>query len=284
MFKPKIAQSDYTPTMLPHTRKEVFIDVVKLHFKDLFLCGVMTLIFSLPMHIIKLLEDFYISSVNSKIPSDATARQLNEAYNNILAFKNFTAIIGIIFILIFAVGFSGLMRVIRQYAWEENVFFVNDFFKGIKQNIKQTLLLGLIVGIMYAVSVYYYNSAPDDSGAVSYMFLIPLGVFILIVIPVAAYMTVCIPVYTNSFKQNIIIGLLLFTKHPIKTLLILAVFGILFFSYFMSSLYAHLLGRILCSLAAPFIMLAWYLFTYNQLDKYINHRNHPELVGRGTFQ
>lgn len=283
MFEPKTAKTDYTQAMLPHTRKEVFIDVVKLHFRELLLCGVIVFLFSLPMHILTLFEDAYIANINSGLPENATSQQLGDAYNELIAFQNFGAVMDVVFILIFSIGFSGLMRVIRQYAWEENVFFWHDFCKGIRQNIKHTSLLGLIVGVMYAICVYYYNTAPQGEGAVSYMFLIPVGIFILMVIPVAAYMTVCIPVYTNNFKQNFFLGLYLFGRSPVKTLLILAAFGVLFVSYLMSSVYAHLLGRLFCSFASPFIMLVWTLFTYDQLDKYVNPKSHPQLVGRGTF-
>lgn len=283
MFKPKTANKDYTQAMLPHTRKEVFLDVVKLHFRELLLCGVIVFIFSLPMHILKLLEDAYIANVSSSLPNDATAQQISDAEGSIIVFKNFKAIIGIPLMLVFSIGFAGLMRIIRQYAWEENVFFFNDFFKGIKQNAKHTLLLGLTVSVMYAICVYYYNTAPQDEGAVSFMFLIPVGIFILIVIPISAYMTVCIPVYTNTFRQNCLMGLYIFGKSPIKTLAVLAAFSLIFVSYIMSGIYAHLLGRLFCSFVSPFIMLAWYLFAYNQLDKHVNSKGHPELVGKGTF-
>lgn len=282
MFKPKSAKTDYTRAMLPHTRKEVFFDVVKLHFRELLLCGVIVLVFSLPMHLLTLLEDGYVSTINAQLPENPTEEQLRAAYDSVRAFGNFKAIVDAVLLLIFSIGFSGLMRVIRQYAWGENVFFTTDFFKGIRQNIKQTLLLALIIGILYAVCVLYYNAAPQDPGAVSYMFLIPVGLFILLVIPIAAYMTVCIPVYTNSFGQNAFMGLYLFVKSPLKTYGALIACGAVFISYLFSSVYAHLLGRLFCSFAAPFVMLAWYLFAYNRLDRFVNEKEHPELVGRGT--
>lgn len=80
MFKPKIAKTDYTEAMLPHTRKEVFFDVVKLHFRELILCGVIVFAFSLPMHILTLLEDAYAVNINAQLPENATVEQLQAAY------------------------------------------------------------------------------------------------------------------------------------------------------------------------------------------------------------
>lgn len=58
---------------------------------------------------------------------------------------------------IFSVFLSGMLRVIRQYSWEENVFFGFDMIEGIKQNVGQILTLFVLVGIINSFIVYACN-------------------------------------------------------------------------------------------------------------------------------
>ncbi|MBQ0098943.1 MAG: hypothetical protein KBS91_00145, partial [Firmicutes bacterium] len=58
----------------------------------------------------------------------------------------------IVFIII-AIGVSGGAYVMRNMVWTEGIFVSNDFWRGIKQNAKQLILLYLIVSIFVYMSL-----------------------------------------------------------------------------------------------------------------------------------
>jgi len=59
LFKPKTAKKDFEKAMLPQNRRQVFLDVVSLHWGKLFLLGLLCFPFSLPLHIVTVLQDIY---------------------------------------------------------------------------------------------------------------------------------------------------------------------------------------------------------------------------------
>ena len=281
LFKP--STKEYTQDMLPQNRRQVFFDVVKLHFTKLLFLGLIIFAFSLPLHLSSLFGDIYVGNINAKI-METTGEQQKELISQVIAFDNLRALVNIALWIIFAVGFSGVQRVVRQYAWEQNVFTGHDFATGVKQNVGQNVLLALIVGGCYALAVAAYNMASQISGALAVVFMLPVGIFIFLVIPMCAYATVTIPIYGNKFKNNLWIALTLYLKHPLKTFLALLCCGFLLVLLFIPNLYCHIVGRIALSFMAPFAMLGFYLFSFNMLDDIVNKDKHPELVGLGTFK
>lgn len=280
-FKPKMAPKDFQKAMLPQNRKQVFWDVVKLHWGKLFLLGLLAFAFSLPLHITALTQDFFAL----KLLSAGTSEELGQAVLQWISNSNTTALIEIPCLAVFAIGFAGLIRVVRQFAWEDNMFFRYDFVTGIRQNTAQMILLAVFVGFGRFVSNYILNlSLLITEGVVySYLGIIPTVVLSILCIPAVAYATVCIAVYGNSFRQNIRIGFMLYARHPWKTLLA-AVCGLLIFAFqCIPNFYTIVFGRVISSVLVPFIMLGWVLFTFDALDEHINPQFHPELIGKGTF-
>ncbi len=283
MFKPKIAAQDYSVSMLPHNRKEVFFDVFKLHWKSFLAYGLLIFLFSLPMHFFALIEKSYEATVMQGYESLSQDKQ-QEIYVNLLSMRNTRAVFNILSYLLLSVGIAGLIRVVRQYAWEENVFFGTDFSTGIKQNIGQMALLGLIVGVISALSVYAYNlSALTTNKLISIVLMLPVGFSIFIVLPTVAYTVVSISIYSNKFSQNLLTGLAIAAKAPFKTFLALICCFIPFIPQVIPNIYCIVFGRLVGCLLAPLVMLGWFLFASNQFDKYINADKFPTLVGRGTY-
>ena len=66
LFRIKPAKTDYTDSMLPKNRKEVFGDVFKLHWKSFLLLGLITLIFSVPFIFIDIYEFFSIINIENE--------------------------------------------------------------------------------------------------------------------------------------------------------------------------------------------------------------------------
>jgi len=283
LFKIKAAKYDYTPQMLPQNRKQVFFDVVKLHYAQLLSLGFILILFSLPLLISQILQDNMTSSIISKLTDASTEEEISTAYKNITAAENLRAVINVALFMLYSVGFSGVIRVVRQYAWEQNVRLMTDFSKGVKQNIGQMLFTAFIGGLIYALCVYAVNLASLSSGAISWLLYMPVAISVMIVFPVICYTVIAISVYSNKWWKNLKIGFAVFAKSPFKTLLAVLCCIIIYIPQCIPNFYCHVIGRIVSSLLTPFALLGWLLFSFNQLDKFVNITLFPSVVGKGTF-
>ena len=273
---------DYTAAMLPHNRKEVFFDVVKLHWKGFLLLGFVVLICQAAHILLGILQDLYLVGIGNGIPEVNKETYLQEARYVVLRFCNVRAIAEGIMLAIFSIVFSGMVRIIRQYAWLENVQIFPDMIHGIKQNAKQMIMLGIIMGIIYAacfslLSIVLYS----DRGTL--FMVIPIGMSMLLALPVAGYVAVSISLYSNSFLSNIKLGFYLYLRAPWKTLLALVCCAGFYLTYLINNPICHVVFPIMGSVLFPFSVLGWTLFSYDQLDRFINKESFPELVGRGTY-
>ncbi len=278
-FRQKAAARDYGLHMLPKTRKAVFWDAVKLQGWKLLLLGLLLLAFSLPIHLLALAEDLYLAQLYAQTPQPSmevlTARAVD--------ISNLRALLNIPFLLLTSLALAGAGHMLRQYAWGEPVVFWYDFRKGIRQNGWQMAALGLIAGLWNALCVYCGNlSYTQAEGLAAYLVYLPAAAGLLLLVPLGAIMTACIPVYSNRFAQNCRLAAVLLLHEPARLYGALLCLGIGFVSFLIPNFYCHLFGRLLLTVLVPFLMLGWYLICYALLDRKVNPRFFPQLVGRGT--
>lgn len=271
--------------MLPQTRKEVFFDVMKLHGFDLLMLGGLLFIAFLPVLIITVVNDAYEMQRMAEVTKNSSPEALHEVYVAVASFRNSSAFINIPCYLIFAVAFAGMLRLIRQYATEEIVFFWQDFWKGIRQNGKQIMLLATVMGVCNAVGRYLIsNGRFAQGGKTGLIGLIFCALTVFVFLPAWGYMTVLIAIYDNTFLQNMQLAFALYAKTLGKTLLVQVALGAVLLVSFLPNFVCHLLGRILGILLLPVSMLIWSLFVLEQLDRYINPLYFPELTGKGLYK
>lgn len=279
-----VSEVPFSADMLPHNRKELWLDVVKLHYLELIIIGMVMFVFAMPMILNMLATDVYTAEMSGQLSETAPREQYMAVLESVSAAQITSAAVNIPLFAIFAIGLSGLLRITRQYAWGEVVTPTHDFVVGIKQNIKQTVCLAGITGIVYAACQYISYLAKINENPVAHSVssaCIMLAVFFLL--PVGAYMLVCIPVYNNTFAQNFVQGFALYMKAPVKTLVGLMGFGGLFLLFLIPNTVVHFALTVLLVLGSPFLLLGWFLFTYNQMDRFINNEKHPELVNKGLY-
>lgn len=281
-FRLKKAEKDFTPDMLPTTRKGVFKDVVKLHFWMLIKLGLLLLLFSAPIHILAGIEQIYVAYLHETIGT-ATPEAVAQVTYQAVFVSNLRAAINIPLLMLFSVGFSGIMRVMRQFAWGENVSFGHDFAVGVKQNFRQMLILSFIVGLYGFICVFIANTSyTADSVAITYAVYIPMALGVLLM-PAAAIMTVCIPVYSNTFMQNLRVSFALYFKTFFKSILAILCAGALFVTFFIPNFYVCFFGRLVATVSIPFGMLGFYLYVLQQLDRYVNAGRFNSLIGKGLY-
>ena len=279
----KSAKVDFQMANLPQTRKEVFADVLKIHWRSFLGFAFLFLLFTVPFHLLGIKDDIIQMNIIKDF-ANMTAEQQQAAILQVLSVKNTSAVLNIGSFVIFAVFLSGMFRVIRQYSWEENVFFGYDMIQGIKQNIGQFLPLFLLVGVANSFIVYAYNylSLATDSTSIILLSMAVCAV-ILIGVPTLAYTLVSVSLYDNSLIGHIKLGAVMAFKTPFKSICMLALFLLPFSIVIVPNIACHIIGRLIGSLCLPVVLLAWYLFALDRFDEFVNKTKFPELVGRGTF-
>ncbi len=283
-YKNKSASREFSPSMLPTTRKEVFFDVLKIHWGKFLVYGALVLLFSLPIHAIALLEDSNIIQITEAM-QEASAEQIQAGYSMIAALQVLFALAKVPFLIFLALFLAGLARVIRQYAWGENVAFWSDFFEGIKTNSLSFTALFILGGLINAGTVYCTGRAGIASSFFEQMLLnLPLMAFIILLVPIFAYATVILTIYKTNIVKATFTALTLYIKAPFKTLLALILCAIPFVAHIIPILICHLLGRLICCFLVPLVFLGWYLFCLDKLDKFVNEKNYPSLVGKGLYK
>ena len=275
--KTKKAAKDFEQSMLPQTRRAIFFDVVKLQWRKLLLLAAILLVAAIPLLVIAVYEDTYLLTAleDPDIPQETIPALIAPLHI-------FCAVLSCPCIVLFFLGLSGVIRVIRQLAWEENALILPDFMIGFRQNWKQFLPTGMLFGFSYALAKIGWHSAMATQANSVWIQGILLGLLIFLIAPLAACCIVVIAVYNNGFWNNLKLAAYVYLKSPIKSVVgMLLAFGPGIAVWLIPSLQLHLIGSIPAIVVFTLGLLGWVLFTYNQLDKHYNAQQYPELVGKG---
>lgn len=269
--KLKCTADDYTENDLPLSRKDVFSDCYKEHFRLIFNLGLLCLLFLVPIIIIMFLRDIYVISAVSAL-EEQTAESLTAIYYQAEVFYGLFQILAQ---TLFAVLFAGVVQVLRQMLWNEPVFFGDDFKRGLKSN---SLRYGATVFIL---SVMNYITNVFTGGVLYYILG---GFFLAIILPVAIWFLINGIYYKLSVWASLKNAVLLYIKTVPVTILLLV--GTIVPFWLISNLIPVLLIKYLVLLVfyilyvVPLTM-CWILYASHIYDKYINNEHYPEIYRKG---
>lgn len=276
-MKQKVAKTDFSEQNLPHNRKEVFFDCVKLYWQKLLLLGLIMLACAVPLLTVSAVCDTVQQGLSRQLEDGVIDKV---AYNGQTAWLRFAeALIDIPCYVIVCVGLSGTVRVTRQMIWAEPLFFANDFADGVKQNLPTFCLSGLATGL---IKVYLAFAESSGGGLLSYL---PAGVVTIVVLPTTLWMMSASTIYNIKLGKNISNAFVLYIKTPFVTWLFIALF--------LSVAVLKLIGLVAvrCIFLAVFVvvmlpifMLLWQLVSYSYFDKFINKQAYPEIVDKGIWR
>ena len=184
-MKQKASRVDYSKAMLPRTRKAEFLDCFKMNYVLLIKCGLVLFAFALPLITFSLLMDFYYISIMEHATEAVEQTKLIFFY-----LYNLGAVILCVPIV---VALSGLTHILRNFVWQEGIFFGSDFASGIKENTGKNLLFFLIVGIFYLLSYFIYSLF-----AVPLISYAPLFIFGFVIFPIFLWGLFL----NNTYKSN----------------------------------------------------------------------------------
>lgn len=278
MKKKAVSDVNYTLAELPHTRREVFVDVVKLYGRELVNCGLILLVFALPMLIVNFEKSINLLSWTS---GDIGKEELE----GIILSDGIFSTINVIGYAIFFIGLSGAARVIRQLAWEEPVYLRVDFPNGIRQNVKSYLFLGLLTGCWVLLSRYCAGRVLLDTAVSVLVNFLPTLLGMAVLLPVLLYGLAANAVYANPFGGNLRVALLLYLKHPLKSLLLALLLCLpLLVGQILPGAVLQIVVQAAAVVFTPLLLLVWFLWSFDRMDEVINRTHYPELVGKGLVR
>ena len=276
-MKQKAAKTDFSEQNLPHNRREVLFDCIKLYWQKLLLLGLILLACAVPLLAVSAVCDTVQQGLLQQL-SDGVIDKV--AYNGQVAWLGLVeALIDIPCYVIVCVGLSGTVRVTRQMIWAEPLFFANDFADGIKQNWLTFCLCGFTISLL---NVYLAFTESSGGGFFAYL---PLGVVAIVVLPMALWMMAASSVYNIGIGKNTTNSFVLYIKTPFVTWLFVALFA----SVAMFDLIGFVAVRCICVavfvvVLLPVFTLLWQLVCYSYFDKFINKQAYPEIVDKGIWR
>lgn len=276
-MKQKASKTDFTEQQLPHNRREVFFDCLKLYWRKLLWIGLLLLAFSAPY----LVADAVLATVRSGLHRMLVDGVLSapEYAGQTAWLRLIEATVNIPCYMILCIGLSGAARVIRQMLWGEPLFFAKDFADGIKQNWRTFMLCGIAWGVM---SVYLAVADAGQGGLVAYL---PLGVAAIIVLPTALYMMSASAVYNIKLGKNIVNSFILYVKTPFVTWLFVLLLASSVALDMIGFIAVRCISRILwIAVLLPLLMMLWQLVSYATFDRYINQQAYPEIYDKGVYR
>ena len=288
----------YARASLPSNRWELFWDIFKGRFWKLVVINLLVLLFFIPLFILLFMRSNAIASYGASMPFaqgfgvgyQAPVSLIGYEQQIVLNVNLIAYLLLPIAVMIAAVGVSGGAYVIRNMVWTEGIFVANDFWRGIRLNIKPMLFIGLTYSLVFyltrlAVSVADYSIAVGAelkwlfviSKIFSIVFLIFYSVMTMHMITMAVtYELKFRALFKNSFLFTL--GLL---PHSIFFLFL----GFLPFLLAMLGGFFLAIGIIVILLLGfSVLLLIWTNFCQWSYDKFINDKVQGAKKNRGIYE
>lgn len=296
--KMEISAQEAKRLRLPTTRKQQYWDILKSQFTNLFKVNLLTVLLAIPFLlvafiVIPVLKEYvgtqfdftgnigigYPGSVSNTVVAEATVLQTSLPLYLFL----------IPTIALLGIPVSGLMYVMRNLVWGENITVRVDYWKGIKLGWKQYLIAFSIIGILvsgFLTSMSMYNlqqlvEAVDFFGVVALVLSI-IGMVLLASITI--YILPMMAMYKMSFyklvKNSVILSIAMFPYTFLMLLLTAAPF-----------LLAEMLGQMIGMFIYTFILfvgvsmltLMWTVYVQFVLDTTVNAKAKNAAYKRGIY-
>lgn len=261
---------------LPHNRWQVFTDRLRTHFGRFLLCGLILLVFALPLFAVRMYADLSVAKLYDSYKQGLlTADDYNGAVSTVTLVASACNVVGY---LVLSVGLSGVIRQVRQMAWSQPLSFGSDFAVGVKQNACRYLIVFFVLGLLNAFDAVVMQTRND---VLSY---IPLCLYVFILLPSALHMLVQVAIYNHKFGDIFATSAFVY----LKTLPVSILFSVLFMSYGLFDMISSFAVRYICKalfvVLLPIGILGWFLYVCSALDKYVNKQSYPQLVDKGVWR
>ena len=202
-------------------------------------------------------------------------------------------IVGIVktlMLMIFSLGISGSVRIIKKLIWAEGIEFLHDFKVGIQENWRKMIQLFLLIGIVSTVNrtTPYILSQTTMLTELSYTALrsVLTSVSVLLLVPIAAFVFSQIVFYENRFLSMCINSIAFCGKTILSTYGLLAIICIpcAIVNHFCNISVQIVVYSFAAVILLPLILMVWLLYSCYIFDRYVNPTFYPEIIDKGIWR
>ena len=293
MFKKKVAETDFNKSLLPHNRKEQFSFIFKNRKRELFYIGLLLFIFIIPIIVgfgfynvlINILYNDY-KSASVGLTGDDLIKAYETYRTSYVMYTDIFSLAMIGGLIVFGIGVSGVIYLIRNLYWGELFFFKESFFKGIKQNALMVCLIFAIYGVINWLCIHIFVLDINE-----WLKVIPVIAQYVFILPLAVLMIYLCTIYKEHYFTLLRIALIIFLKHlptmSLFSLMVLYFYSLLILpnviNYFSIAI-IYPIFMVLIILIEPLALGAYFVTLSRFLDNMINQKNYPELVDKGLYK
>lgn len=288
----------YARASLPSNRWELFWDIFKGRFWKLVLVNLLVLLFFIPLFALIFFRSAVISGYGANLPFAQGFGVGYQAPESLVGYAeqvvlNVNLIIYLfmpVALMIAAIGVSGGAYVIRNMVWTEGIFVANDFWRGIKQNIKSMLFIAIAYSVVFyfaalAVTVADYNIAVNNGPAWLFVISKIFSIITLIVYSVMTMHMITMSVTYDLKFRALLKNSFLFTIGLFPQNAFFLFLGALPFLLFMLGSFFIVIAVILVILLAfSVLLLSWTDFCQWAYDKFINDKVPGAKKNRGIYE
>ena len=288
MKKTKFNSQDYSIDNLPSNRIEVFFDVIRNHWKTLLSIGLFLLLFMIPLLTLEIIDEIFSIQLIGMHQSEEIDNQTLSMYLQMTYFID--GIVKTLMLMIFSLGISGSVRLIKKLIWAEGIEFLHDFKMGIQENWRKMMRLFLLVGIVSTVdrTMPYILSQTTTLTELSYTALrsVLSSVSVLLLVPLAAFVFSQIVFYENRFLSMCINSIAFCGKTILSTYGLLAIICIpcAIVNHFCNISIQIVVYSFAAVILLPLILMMWLLYSCYIFDRYVNPKFYPEIIDKGIWR
>lgn len=288
----------YARASLPSNRWELFWDIFKGRFGKLVIINLLVLLFCIPFFLLLFFRYNAIVNFGAMYPFSqsfgvgyaAMPSMAGQAENIVFNVNLMIYLLAPVAFGIAAVGIAGGAYVIRNMVWTEGIFVANDFWRGIRQNIKQMLLIFVVYALVFYISILSISISDQNiangvdnswlfvvSKILSYVLIITFSVMTL-------HMVTMSVTYELKYRQ-LLKNSFLFTIGLLPQNIFFIFLGLIPFIVLMLGGFFLMIGIILVLLFGfSLILLIWTNYCQWAYDRFINDKVPGAQKNRGIYE
>ena len=277
-IKTKQSATEFEMNQLPHNRKQVFWDVIKLHWRMLLVLSLVLLVGLLPLLTCLFIRDQYALVLAARVNDGTMSPEDRLATLKIV----YLICAGACWVClyIFALAVCIVVRFVRQLIWYEPIFVKEDIAMGIKNGYKGAAICSTFAGII--IVVHRLMLFVTDNVFVQ---IIPVAIFIPFIAFPLLLAFIQSTIYIGSFSQMLKNAIAMYIKEAPIVLL----FGLLLFTPLLFTMLEQFL-------IVKYIVVVVYIYLFELafimmfslgsnyiFDKYINKEQFPQMYKKGLY-
>ncbi len=288
----------YARASLPSNRWELFWDIFKNRFGKLVIVNLLVFLFFIPLFVLIFYRYVAIANLGATYPFSQGFGVGYQAPTSLVGLpENIILNVNMIIFLFMpiaamfaAVGVSGGAYVIRNMVWTEGIFVANDFWRGIKQNIKSMLVIALVYSVVFYLTVISASLSRYSAEAgigktwmfvvsevISYVFL---GFYSIMTLHMITMTTTYNLKFRHLFKNSFLFTLGMLPQN----LFFIALGAIPLILLFLEGMIMIVGFIVVAIFGFSLLLLVWTSFCQWAYDRFINSKISGAKKNRGIYE